>query len=453
MRIALLNLAHFAPRSHPRHHLAPVDLGLAAALLVRAGHAVSFADSAVDGGPGPALRALLADGPDLLVVRPAIHALHDLPSQVDAAVAAGVPTVAAGATATVLPEALARHAPRLAAVLVGEVEAILPGLLAAWPGRGPLPATPGVVLPGGRPSAPVLVSDLDALPLPLHGLFLARPYRFGYPLRTTRRLRVGYLLTARGCPHACTFCSPVERASLGKTFRARDPSLVAREARHLQGLGATGLYLEDDVVALDSARLGALAEAFLREGVSLPWAFQARVGTLDAPTARLIARAHGSTVCLGVESGDPAVLARLDKRSTPAAARAQFAVLREAGLLTVAFLIVGAPGETPGSIELTRRLVRDLAPDLLQVHFHTPYPGSRDGEQGAPVVALDAYATKFARPSGPTADPHAAQAALYRDFYLRPATWARTLRRSGGFWAANLPTALRLGRGLLARLR
>ena len=46
MRVALLNLAHFPRRSHPRHHLAPLDLGILASLLRAQGHAASFADSA-----------------------------------------------------------------------------------------------------------------------------------------------------------------------------------------------------------------------------------------------------------------------------------------------------------------------------------------------------------------------------------------------------------------------
>ena len=451
MRVALLNLAHFPRRSHPRHHLAPLDLGILASLLRAQGHAASFADSAVDGGPDTAIRALLAARPDLLVVRPAVHALADLGAALATAAADEVPVLAAGPVATVLGERLLADLPALAGALIGEPEAILPGLLAAWQGQGPLPDVAGLAQAGRPAGAPVLVPDLDALPLPDHALFLARPYRFGYPLATSRRLRMGYLLTARGCPHACTFCSPLERASLGKTFRAREPRAVAAEALHLQRLGATGLYLEDDVVALGPERLAALAQAFLQAGLRLPWAFQARAGTLDLPTARLVARARGSTVCVGVESGDPAVLRRLDKRLTTDDLRAQFAILRQAGLLTVAFVIVGAPGETAASTELTRRLVRELAPDLLQVHFHTPYPGSRDGA-AQPSFPLDPYATKFARHAGTTADPHQARAALYRDFYLSPATWARALQHAG-FWAANLPTTLRLGAGLLARLR
>jgi len=452
MRVALLNLSHVPPRSHPRHHLAPIDLGIAAAQAAADGHTATFADSAVDGGPEAATRALLAGAPDLLIARPAIHALPDLGAVVRAASAAGVPVLAAGPLATTVPGPLARDVPGLAGLAVGELEAILPGVLRGWRGVEALAGMPGVVLPGETPAAPLLVADLDALPVPRHELFLARPYRFGYPLRTSRRLRMAYLLTARGCPHACTFCSPLERASLGKTFRARDPRLVADEACRLERLGATGLYLEDDVVALGPARLAELAEAFLAGGLRLPWAFQARAGTLDAPTARLVARAGGCTVCVGVESGDPAVLARLDKRLTPELLREQFAILQDAGLLTVAFVIVGAPGETPGSTELTRRLLHDLAPDLLQVHFHTPYPGSRDGAEAA-LLPQDAYATKFVRPGGGQADPHAARAALYRDFYLSPATWTRTLRHAGTFWLANWPTALHLGRGLLARLR
>jgi radical SAM superfamily enzyme YgiQ (UPF0313 family) len=454
--VALVNFSHFQHNSHPRHHLPPLDLGYAASLLAAAGHRVLLRDTAVDGPPGAVLRQALAARPDLLVLRPAVHALPDAGLLGQALAGNRVPVVACGPLATVAPGAVAQAFPAVRACLVGEVEAILPGLLERWDGRGEPPRLAGLVpgAPDAVPSRPVLVHDLDALPWPAHRAFLDRPYRFGYPLRTARRLRMGYLLSSRGCPHRCRFCSPLERASLGKRLRLRDPASVAEEARWLEAGGATALYLQDDLPAEGPARFAALAQAFGHAGVSIPWALQARVGSIDAATARSLKGAGCSTVCLGVESGDPGVLAALDKGHTVEQAREQFAVLRAAGLLTVAFLVLGAPGEGADSTALTARLVADLKPDLLQAHVYAAYPGSR-AFNGAQATLDDTYATKFGSTGGPAPrdrHPLAAQRALYLRFYLSPATWGRALAHSGAFYLANLPATARLAAALLRRL-
>ena len=313
IRVALLNLGALPRGGHPRHHLAPVDFGILAAQLEAEGHQVGFADSAVDGGAQKSLGALLACAPQLLVLRVAMHALDEL-SEVEAAslaASSAAPIIAVGPVATTLPRLLAGSLSSLVAVIRGEAEAVLPGLLRVWDTRSELPETRGLLpraealeLRGESPSegdSLALVSDLDGLPSPAPDLFLRRPYRFGYPMKTSRSLRMGYLLSARGCPHRCSFCSPVERASLGKGFRAREPRKVAAEALALQRHGATGIYFLDDVVSVAAPssradRHHALADAFRSAGVSIPWALQARVGTITAETARALAGAGCSTV-------------------------------------------------------------------------------------------------------------------------------------------------------------
>ena len=475
LRIALLHLGALPRGGHPRHHLAPVDFGILAAQLEAEGHAVSFADSAVDGGAKACLRALRATAPQLLVLRVAMHALDEL-AVVEASRLAA-PVIAVGPVATTLPRLLARSLSSLVAVVRGEAEAVLPGLLQMWDTTSAPPKVPGLLsraealdfddAPGSEGRSVAYVSDLDALPTAAPTLFLARPYRFGYPMKTSRKLRIGYLLSARGCPHRCSFCSPVERASIGKGFRPRDPVQVAAEALALQRNGATGIYFLDDLVSVTRGVSGsgagedrhrALAEAFLGAGVSIPWALQARVGGIDRETAKVLARAGCSTVCVGVESGDDGILKRLDKGTRAEEAEEQFAFFREAGLLSVAFLIVAAPGEDEAALERTRELVRAIRPDLLQVHLFTRYPGSRetavDSGHGT-VYGADSYETKFWHPDQAQGgrDPRQAQGQLYRDFYLNPRTWARIAGHSAPFYLANLPNTLSLGLALLRRIR
>ena len=444
MRVALLHLAHAPPGSHPRHHLAPLDLGYVGALLSRRGHVVLFHDSAVDGSLDQIADRMIRSAAERVVIRPAIQALPDLAPLCRRLHMAGLRVLVAGPVATTMAQELGELCGGAAEILIGEAEAVVPAAFAR------LEAGDATVEAADVSTATRHLEAPQGLPWPRHDWFVSRPYRFGYPVRGARRLRMGYLLGSRGCPHRCLFCSPIERASMGRRYRPRPADEVAEEARAVESLGATALYFEDDLAANDEARFEDLARAFTRARVGVPWIIQARAGAIGPDTARALARAGCSTVCVGAESGDDRVLARLNKGVTAADVRRQLHVLSSAGLLTVAFVIVGTPGEDAAAFAATSRLIRDTRPDLVQVHLFTPYPGSPAAAAGM-ATDRDTYADKYR--GGADADAEARrvtalQARLYRDFYLSPRTWARMARRSGPFYLANLPGALGLARAL-----
>lgn len=75
-----------------------------------------------------------------------------------------------------------------------------------------------------------IVEDLDSLPQFPHPLFIKR-YKSYYPVRGFRKLKWGYMLTSRGCPHSCIFCSSVIRETYGKELRLRNTESIHRGNR------------------------------------------------------------------------------------------------------------------------------------------------------------------------------------------------------------------------------
>jgi radical SAM superfamily enzyme YgiQ (UPF0313 family) len=122
--------------------------------------------------------------------------------------------------------------------------------------------------------------------------------------------------------------------------------------------------------------LGWFADAYSRQ-VGLPLRTTLHAPDLTAETARLLARAGCQEVRVPVGSGSAMIrndilgLAFVD-----AAAEQAFEALRAAGVPTAACVEVGAPYETPASLDQTVDLLKRLRPDRVEAHLHYPVPGS-----------------------------------------------------------------------------
>jgi radical SAM superfamily enzyme YgiQ (UPF0313 family) len=83
-----------------------------------------------------------------------------------------------------------------------------------------------------------------------------------------------------------------------------------------------------------------------------------------------------STIRFGIESGSDRILKLLRKDTNKEQIKTVFEWCKEMGILTVAYFMIGNPTETEEEIEETINFCRYLKPDMIQVAFFTPYPGS-----------------------------------------------------------------------------
>jgi len=317
-----------------------------------------------------------------------------------------------------------------AAQVLGEesLRGVLGGEYEGWIGdaadslaAGAVPRAPGWAERGAdgvRTAIPAAsIGDIDSLPMPPHADLLAGGYRVAYPVQRRDRLRSAYVLSTRGCPHACTFCSPVEMRSRFLPYRVRDVESVAEELAYVASLGANVVYFNDDNFLRDRERVAALCEAILRRRLSISWLADARVDDVEPAMLPLLRRAGCSTLCMGVESGSQRVLDALRKGITVEQTRRAAAAIRRAGIWMVAYVILGSPGETDAEREATWRLVDEIRPELVQCHRFAYYPMAR-GERGDPTWSWqgDKFASNGAELEPLALDQHD----LYRRFYLSP---------------------------------
>ena len=178
--------------------------------------------------------------------------------------------------------------------------------------------------------------------------FFANPPRGGNPQRSIT------LITSRGCPFSCRFCSihPV----YGRKWRARSPENVIKEMKFwYDQYKVTHFEFEDDNLTLDSNRAVKIFEEIIRWGVPVSWAALngVRVDTLSKEIISLMKKSGCVQLNLAVESGNQTVLSLMDKRLSLDKVEEVAEHCGQVGIKAAAFLLVGYPGETNKSFKET----------------------------------------------------------------------------------------------------
>jgi anaerobic magnesium-protoporphyrin IX monomethyl ester cyclase len=217
-----------------------------------------------------------------------------------------------------------------------------------------------------------LIDSLDDLPVP-DRRFIQRSDYFG-----------DVVMTGRGCPFDCAFCA--SRNIWGKRVRLRSvPSvLVELEClRDLQNVTDGGPRKEpvvkilDDTFSVDHSRTMALLHGIINRGLnSFTFTCGVRADTLDENLVHKMRTANFRRVTLGVESASPRILERIRKGENPEAMRRGIKLLKDAGIQSHAFFMVGFPGETSEDVDLSKDFILQTRPDYIEVNRVTPYPGT-----------------------------------------------------------------------------
>jgi anaerobic magnesium-protoporphyrin IX monomethyl ester cyclase len=215
------------------------------------------------------------------------------------------------------------------------------------------------------------VENLDGLPFPSRELFDNDAYKRYYAKR------FGYtttpLITSRGCPFSCDFCS---RPVFGTSYRARSAVNIVDEMEVIAGLGYDRVWFADDCFTLNRGHLLNVCDEVVNRGVDLGWECLSRVDTMNREVAVKMRQAGCVRVFFGIESGNDSVLALMNKQITvEQASRAVYAA-KAAGLQVGAFFIVGYPGESDRTVLDTLRFASGLPLDYLSFTLPYPIPGT-----------------------------------------------------------------------------
>ncbi len=183
--------------------------------------------------------------------------------------------------------------------------------------------------------------------------------------------------TSRGCPFKCVFCS---NPSLhGRDVRFMSVPRVVEEVRRMKDeFGMTVLLIEDDHFFHDKKRAMKILEEIAAFDIRVEFPNGVAVYALDEEVAQLFANAGVSTVALAVESGSDYVLAQIIKKPLKTRMiRDKVAILREYGIQSHVFIVIGLPGEQDEHRQQTWDLLLDAGFDWVHVFCAIPIVGSR----------------------------------------------------------------------------
>jgi anaerobic magnesium-protoporphyrin IX monomethyl ester cyclase len=405
-----------------------------AAVARRAGFPVAVVEASSLGlAPAAAADVILAAAPDVvglsattLGVVSAARLAEAIKRQRPDAV-----TLIGGCHATALPEETLRAFPAFDLAVLREGEDTLVDLLQRLE-RSPRQIPRGVSGTAERDGQGVRVNpvrppmaDLDALPLPAWDLLDGFPRLFRPSPGRLRRWPCASVVLTRGCPNSCTFC---DRSVFGRACRGYSPAYAVRLLKDLRDRhGVREVLIEDDTFIIRKDKVREFCELLIRERLDLSWSCLGRANLVEEDLLRLMRRAGCWHISYGIESGDPDILRQVRKNLDLDQIRRAIAASRAAGLRTKGFFMVGFPGETPATLEATRRLVRALPLDDISVMQLTPFPGSALYAEAAGAGAFDRDWTKMNAlntvfvPNGVSREQlDRARGNILRAFYSRP---------------------------------
>jgi magnesium-protoporphyrin IX monomethyl ester (oxidative) cyclase len=315
------------------------------------------------------------------------HAVRvaDIVKEIDSSIL----TVIGGPHVTVVPVEFLEEAKNVDIVAIGEGEYTMLDVVRFFEGNKKIDDVQGiahrrddeVVLnsPRPRPSN----ENLDELPYPAYHLVdmeqYLSPKKIEYRSFQNRPLS---MVTSRGCPFNCSFCSV--HLHMGKTFRAHSVDYVVDHIEHVVNkYRVKTIYFEDDNLTFDIKRFEAICDKILEKDIKFQWETPngVRADYLTLDLLKKMKKTGCQSVFVGIESGDQYVLDNIIGKSLKLKNVIKFAKMcKKIGLKTGAFYIIGFPGETKenmkNTVEFALMLKRkyDVGMHLL---FATPSYGTR----------------------------------------------------------------------------
>ncbi|MCL6505952.1 MAG: B12-binding domain-containing radical SAM protein [Bryobacteraceae bacterium] len=264
-------------------------------------------------------------------------------------------------------------------IVEGEGEATLEEVLLALRGRGSdaLEQVPGLWFrdSGGRivRTAPrPLIADLDSLPWPDRERVDLRRY-----LQVWREHHGAgslSLITARGCPYHCRWCS---HSVFGKTHRRRSPEDVAAEVEWLlKRYQPDMLWYADDVFTIHPSWILRFAELMGQRRLRVPFECITRADRLNPQLADALAELGCFRVWIGSESGSQRILDAMERGVRVEQVREAIGLCRQRGIQTGMFLMWGYEGEDIQDIEATVAHVVAAQPDVFLTTVAYPIKGT-----------------------------------------------------------------------------
>ena len=239
------------------------------------------------------------------------------------------------------------------AVMSGKEPAGIPGV--GWKQNGHAVISPSAALE----------SDLESFPFPDRDnlVFADRHSAF-----------LGSMITSRGCPYPCTFCSGEKMHH--RLVRYRPVDGVIKELRLLKEKhDVSYVTFYDDFLVSNRKRMVSICEALIAANLGITWGGFSRADSVDPQLLQMMKAAGCIYIGMGVESGSDRTLDKIRKGYKREDAADGVRMVQNAGINVGISMVIGFPFETERDIRDSIDLIEELNVPT-NVNTFTPYPGS-----------------------------------------------------------------------------
>jgi radical SAM superfamily enzyme YgiQ (UPF0313 family) len=258
-----------------------------------------------------------------------------------------------------------------------------------------------------------------SFPIPRHELFPIDKYQIPH----AKHWPITRVMSNFGCPFSCRFC-----VSSQIPFRLRNIDNVINELKYIESLGIKEIDFTDQTFGAVRFHGEELCKKIIKQKINLGWICRTRVDVLNKEFLVLMKKAGCHAVNLGVESGDENLLRRYSKGIEKEQVRKVFKLCKKLGITTLAYFIIGLPGETEKTVLKTIEFAKELDPDFASFTVATPDYGTPLREEAIKKGWIDSREIDFDSTLSPVINTpllSAKQAFILRrkavySFYLRP---------------------------------
>jgi magnesium-protoporphyrin IX monomethyl ester (oxidative) cyclase len=224
------------------------------------------------------------------------------------------------------------------------------------------------------------IRDLDGLPFPARDLLNLEKYYSTHEAHGPSQGAWTPILSSRGCPFKCTFCTS---KLWNRRFRTRSAQNVVEEIEHcIEEYGITEFHFEDENMTLKNERVREMCRLIIDKGVKIKWQTPngIRAGDTACDTLDIMKQSGCCHITVAPESGSERVLKDIIHKEQDLESVTR--IVKHAskiGLKTAAFFIIGLPGETIYDVKLSIKYASQLAVaglDEVGISLFIPLPGS-----------------------------------------------------------------------------